>query len=221
MIEALNNTLLFRCHYIASKVGKTGLTVTVDVYGPADTLIVTSGSATEIGGGFYKYNLSASLVLTAGAYLAVFKTSDSTVDTQHLAVEMLAGATWVQQLLALASTTVTFTSPVNASGDLITITRGDDYYQADSRQLAFTLSGFPSITGATLTFTAKDGTNTTVISKACVVTSSTAFYLELTSTNTTQVAGVRAYRFDIEAVLANGHKVTVKSGFMTVLQDVT
>ena len=84
MIEQLNNSIVFYAFFSESKLGKTGLTVTVDVRNPAGTLVVTAGSAVEVGGGLYKYTLSSASVITEGEYTAVFKTTTTSVDLQHI-----------------------------------------------------------------------------------------------------------------------------------------
>ena len=83
MIEQVSTSVKFLAFYTASKTGTTGLTVTVDVYDPAGTKIVDAGSATELAGGLYTYTLSSSNS-SAGEYVAIFKTSDATVDSQHV-----------------------------------------------------------------------------------------------------------------------------------------
>ena len=102
MIQQTGNSLPFDFFFTASKVGKTGLTVTVDVYNPAGTKIVTDGSASEIAGGLYTYSLASGLVTTAGNYRAVGKTSDATVDVQQLPALWTVGEAWVQSLPAVA-----------------------------------------------------------------------------------------------------------------------
>ena len=59
MIEQQANAIEFWAFFVASKTGKTGLTVTVDVWGPGHTEIVTGASATELGDGLYYYQLAA------------------------------------------------------------------------------------------------------------------------------------------------------------------
>jgi len=54
MIETRSKPLVFYAFFTAARVGKTGLTVTVDVYRGATT-IVTAAAATEIGGGLYRW----------------------------------------------------------------------------------------------------------------------------------------------------------------------
>jgi hypothetical protein len=87
---------------ISNGQGKTGLTVTVDIRNPAGTLIVAGGSATELGGGWYTYQLSGASVTTAGNYRATFKTTDSTV-MQHLPSLWIAGRAGVDNLDATVS----------------------------------------------------------------------------------------------------------------------
>lgn len=84
MIEQLNNSVKFLAFYSASKAAKTGLTVTVDVYNPAGTHIVTAGSVTELANGVYFYTLASGSVTTTGEYVAVFHTTDATVDQQDI-----------------------------------------------------------------------------------------------------------------------------------------
>jgi len=70
----------FYAFFSANKIGKTGLTVTTDVYDSSSNQEVSDGAATEIGGGFYQYNYTGII----DDYLAVFKTADATVDSQHV-----------------------------------------------------------------------------------------------------------------------------------------
>lgn len=81
--------LLFHSIFIASKVGATGLTVTVDVdkierATGTRTAVVTAGSATEGRNGHYYYRHAGVTDLTTFDYVACFKTADATVDTQHI-----------------------------------------------------------------------------------------------------------------------------------------
>lgn len=83
MLELTNNALMFYAFFVETKVGKTGLTVTVDVYRNGSE-IVTGGSATEVGDGLYKYELASGSNNAEGEYICVFKTATSTVDQQHI-----------------------------------------------------------------------------------------------------------------------------------------
>ena len=63
MLTKQGVALTFYAMFIASKVGKTGLTVTVDVLETTSgTPIVSGGSATELAGGLYYYTLSSGSV---------------------------------------------------------------------------------------------------------------------------------------------------------------
>jgi hypothetical protein len=102
MIEQISNSIKFICFYTASKQGKTGLTVTCDVY-KNGTLIVTAGACTEIGGGLYSYTLASGSVDAEGDYLAVLKTADATVDVQWIPALWLIQKAGVENLDASAS----------------------------------------------------------------------------------------------------------------------
>jgi hypothetical protein len=102
--------------FTASKTGKTGLTVTVDIYNPSGTQIVTAGSATALGGGLYAYTLSTDNS-TEGEYAAIFKTDDSTVDAQHIPSLWILGRAGVENLDATTSSRLAssgYTAPANS-----------------------------------------------------------------------------------------------------------
>lgn len=107
MIEQVGVGIAFYAFFEASKVGKTGLTVTANVYriteAGVSTQVVTGGAATEIGDGVYRYGLSAASVTAAGEYIAVFKTADSTVDAQHLPAIWTVGHANIEHLDAAVS----------------------------------------------------------------------------------------------------------------------
>lgn len=117
MIEQTSTSVKFLAFFTASKQGKTGLTVTIDIYDPSGTQIVTGGSATAVGGGLYSYTL-ASNNSTEGEYAAIFKTSDSTVDAQHIPSLWVLGRAGVENLDAAVSTRSTLTAAqVNSEAD--------------------------------------------------------------------------------------------------------
>jgi hypothetical protein len=103
MLEQVSTSVKFLAFYTASKQGKTGLTVTIDIYDPSGTQIVTGGSATAVGGGLYSYTLSTNNS-SEGEYAAIFKTSDSTVDSQHIPSLWVLGRAGVENLDAATST---------------------------------------------------------------------------------------------------------------------
>ena len=84
-IEQAGVDVTVKAFFVESKVGKTGLTVTVDVYNPAGSKVVSDASATEVGGGLYTYTiLGSSIPTTAGEWVAIFKTATTSVDVQHI-----------------------------------------------------------------------------------------------------------------------------------------
>jgi hypothetical protein len=116
MIEQVSTSVKFLAFYTASKQGKTGLTVTIDIYNPSGTQIVTAGSATALGGGLYSYTLSTNNS-AEGEYAAIFKTTDSTVDSQHIPSLWVLGRAGVENLDAATSTRLpssSYTAPANS-----------------------------------------------------------------------------------------------------------
>jgi hypothetical protein len=76
-------TRYFVGQYIASAAGKTGLTVTVDIWRLSDQVQVVTGlSATELGRGSYMYAYASADI--AEEYVCVFHTTDGTVDAQDI-----------------------------------------------------------------------------------------------------------------------------------------
>lgn len=73
-------------HYAAwfasAGIGKTGLTVTIDVYKLSDAIqVVTGAAATEIGGGWYRYTMT---IVAGEVYVWTMKTADVTVDQMEV-----------------------------------------------------------------------------------------------------------------------------------------
>jgi hypothetical protein len=117
MLEQVSTSVKFLAFFTASKQGKTGLTVTIDIYDPAGSQIVTGGSATAIGGGLYGYTLSSNNS-AEGEYAAIFKTSDSTVDAQHIPSLWVLGRAGVENLDTTVSSRSTLTAAqVNSEAD--------------------------------------------------------------------------------------------------------
>ncbi len=134
MLEQVSTSVKFLAFFTASKQGKTGLTVTVDIYDPSGSQIVTGGSATAIGGGLYSYVLSTSNS-SEGEYAAIFKTSDSTVDSQHIPSLWVLGRAGVENLDTATSSRLagaSYTAPTAAP----TVTAIRQEIDANSTQLA-------------------------------------------------------------------------------------
>lgn len=112
-------------------------------------------------------------------------------------------------------------------GALVVI-RGDDYLAADGRAFKFPSENWPDLTGATIAFTAKrDAGDATLTGTATVPTVGTGLQvvqvaLESGSTSGLSLASpARPYNYDIQATLSNGHIVTLKTGNMVVVKDLT
>ena len=134
MIEQIGENLTCRCFYTSGGAAKTGLTVTVDVYNPAGTQIVTGASATEIGSsGVYQYTLSSASVTTAGLYSFIFKTSDTTVDIKDFQLGYDVGTDWVEHVDADISSRSDFDETTDT---VTTDTASRDASKADVSLLA-------------------------------------------------------------------------------------
>jgi hypothetical protein len=118
-IEQKSKTIRFFAFYTEDKDGKTGLTVTIDVYNPAGTKIVNGGSASEIGGGLYYYDLSSASTTTAGGFAAIFKTATTTVDQKHIPALWTIGTDWVERIDQAISDAATTLKIINKAGSKI------------------------------------------------------------------------------------------------------
>lgn len=115
LIDQTGSTIRFTAFYTTSAgVGVTGLvvggTILVDIYNPAGALIVNGDTVVEVGGGLYYYDLSNTLTNSAGVYLAVFRTTDGTVDKKQISDRYLVGAPWVENLDQAVSSRSTLTA---------------------------------------------------------------------------------------------------------------
>ena len=220
MIQKLGVPLTFYFFFVESKLGKTGLTVTADVYetpsNGASASIVSGGACTEIGGGLYKYVLAAGSVDANGEYAAVGKTSTTTVDAQWVPALWTTPA-W---LTTLAAASVSFTSPIADDGT-ITLVRGDDYFEVDGAALNFTFTGLPSIAGGSIKLTFRPANRAPIVYTGTVLSATQARW-ELTAAQTrVRESGSPAYSYDNKATLSNGHVRTFQEGDVYVRQDVT
>lgn len=122
MIEQNSNNITFLAQYISSKTGKTGLSPTVNLYQVTGintvTTIASGVSAFSIGDGLYGYTLAASSVSVEGLYLSVFKTTDTTVDQQHIPALWVINKAGVEHLDVDTSTrlaSASYTAPDNTT----------------------------------------------------------------------------------------------------------
>ena len=151
------------------------------------------------------------------AATAVNEIADQVWD-EAIAGHLTAGTTGAK-LNLIGTAAYTVTSPVSSDGTAITIVRGDDYLLTDSRQLAFTSTGWPTITCATVKLRVKFGKTATITEYSATVTGAQACYVALTTTQTAaMVPGV--YKFDLQATLSNLSVVTLVQGALSVWEDV-
>lgn len=122
-LEQVSNSLNFYAFYVASKQGVTGLTVTCDVYkvdtSGSSTQLITAEPATAVGGGLYTYRLTSANTSGEGEYIAVFKTSSTTPDQQHIPAIWVVNKAGVEYLDAATSTrlpTSSYSSPPSITG---------------------------------------------------------------------------------------------------------
>lgn len=240
-------TLFLYGHFTEAKLGKTGLTVAIDVYrvdrsSGTSTLIVSGGTCIEIGGGLYRY-LLASADLTLYDYIAVLKTATDTVDIQHVPAlwtrfsegsetrfdsldsdnaDLADQLTTIQNTVSGDSFTVTVVSPVAEDGT-IQIVRGDDYFAADGRSIDIVITGGHDLTGATAKLTSRKGTVTWQLSSVSILTpagSSKTIRFESSRSETKDLA-VGSWKYDVEVTLSNTHSFTPQIGEMGVVADVS
>ncbi|MBX3061817.1 MAG: hypothetical protein KF726_02515 [Anaerolineae bacterium] len=217
MLEQLSNPITFYAFYSASKVGKTGLTVSADIR-RGSTSLASGSAATEIGGGLYSVTLSGTNTGTEGLYTCIFKTSDSTVDQRDLPALWAVGVAGLEYLDAAISSraasggTVTIASPVAQSGNA-TVRQGKDYASAISTALIWTLTNPPSPTPSSVLFTCR----ALNLSKACSYSSPT-ITLELTAAETAALAA-GIYPFEIEATISGLKHPGLVAGTITVERD--
>lgn len=120
----------------------------------------------------------------------------------------------------IGSAQIVTTSVVTQTGNASLI-RGDSYYAADSRALAFTdsLGVWPNLTGATVTFNMGQPIGMDPFVRTMTVTNPGAVMqnlrLELAPADTTPLA-LGVWGFWIEATLSNGHPVRLINGYATI-----
>lgn len=210
----------------------TGLTGTigyriVNLTTLATTVARTTAGISETPASSGNYVVSSTAPSAEGRYAIVWDNgtvSPSTVVAEDLLVDVAVTDNGVP-LFATPGAHVTYTGPVATNGD-ITIVRGDDYSNTDGRGLEWTTtsaSEWPTLTGATVTFTVKSrsaGTTELTVTGTVVTATGAAksVRVELTAGQTALAVG-NDHAFDVQATLAGGRKVTLVRGTLAVLQD--
>jgi hypothetical protein len=120
--------------------------------------------------------------------------------------------------------TVTVTTPVTSTNAIVLV-QGDEYANADSRALSFSSTGWPDLTGSTVTLTANEvrGTGTMSVSGtlSSVGGATQTIYFEPTAVQTAALTlGQDAYKFGVQAVLqTSSNRVTLITSYITVNED--
>jgi hypothetical protein len=242
MLEQTGNNITFYAQFLVSGAAGTGLTVTCTVYKGSDgSTVVSAQAATEIGGGLYKYQLSSGSVPAEDDLVAVFNEAAATADQTDVPSMWSIGKAGLENLDApissrLASGSVTVSAPVDSSTNALTLTQGDDYKAADSREVSFSSADWPDLTAASaivLTIrkraaaTGKGTTLWTSVSHrvAGLVagggTQTVEFEPLVANTALLASTGTAAGIYDVQATLASGSIVTLVTGAVTVLEEQT
>lgn len=124
----------------------------------------------------------------------------------------------------LSAANLTVVSPASQTGAL-TLVHGDDYNASDTgREIAWTSTGWPDLTGASVTFTARRFGAVAITKAGTVVTptGTAKIRVDLTSADTlAMMVGTDAYKYDVQVTLANGRKFTAVLSTITVQADYT
>lgn len=120
MLEQASVALPCVAQFTTAGTGATGLTVTCTVYlwdGSSWASVVTSQSATEVGEGFYSYQLSSGNNTGEGLYLFVFSTA-GVADLKKVGVGWAVGKAGIEDLDATISSrlaSASYTAPDNTT----------------------------------------------------------------------------------------------------------
>ena len=135
----------------------------------------------------------------------------------------------------MATGSVTVTAPVDSSTNALTLTRGDDYLNAEGRVLSFSSASWSDLTGATAIVlslrkrAASTGRGSTLWATVAhraaglvvgVGTQTVEFEPDATDT-ADLVPGTAAGIYDVQATLASGSIVTLVTGSVNVIEDQT
>ena len=201
MADGLIDTPVINTFRLAS--GTTGETFTISAASMPDGTNWAGPTITEVGSGTYTC-----------AFTPHFSGIWTTTITGDTSGEVFIGS-W--EILDSLVTSLLHTEPVT---DNMQIYQGDDYQSAEGRQYQWSLDNIVDLTGATvtLTLTAHSGPITATGSVINPGASTQTIVVELTAEQTAQLR-TQGGRYDLSAVLANGHEVTLARGWTTVTED--
>lgn len=129
MILRAGDTAIYVGHFTETKLGKTGLTVTYNIYRNGGIAPVGSGSASEVAQGLYRATFTTTV---DGDYVCMFATATTTVDQMEIPAMWVALA-WADLIDAAISSTAAPGDPMTLAANAITdsvLAADTDTYQA-------------------------------------------------------------------------------------------
>lgn len=215
----------------------TGLTLSdIDIYlysvhattGVVAAIWNTENPTAEISNlGMYFRQYASADVSTYNYFARAVYTGGTSLDSDNVYVVFSRAEIDADTVASEISNTVTLSSPLSDDGNKLDIIWGDDYSSSDNRELVWSSTGWPDLSGATITFKCWNpksfGDRFSFSGSTVSVGGATqSVQLELTDTQTkTLQVGKRRYRYEVEAEIS-GRKVTLvssESTFMTVAQS--
>jgi hypothetical protein len=197
--------------------GKVNANFTATAYLASAPATTATPTVTEVGSG--RYVLSVTPAATGIWHLAW----SVDVDGENVRYEDVLDVATAQQanpVHYLSGQTNEVVSPVAESGT-VTVSQGDDYDSAEAQALPWNLEGKSDLTGAVVTLTI--ASRSVTITQAGTISNPAAatqtVTVELTAAQTAQPYPGTG-RYDLAAVLANGHALTLARG-VTVTKDMS
>lgn len=99
MLEQLGKPIKFIAFLsLNDGAGAANVQVRVSVYNPHGLKIIDNEIASEVGDGFYNYELDGSMTTIIGEYMALFRTNDARVAVKHIPSLWIVGRGGVENL---------------------------------------------------------------------------------------------------------------------------
>lgn len=148
MLIQTGSPIYFEGFFTRAKLGATGLTVTVNIWrNGVSVLSGNTAQATEVGDGLYSYNLVGTQTGTAGSYIAIFKTVDTSVDMQVVPSMWRVGEPWVQRIDDAVTSRASATALDALSNDVINLPSNITFPDVPTaEQIAAQVAALPALT---------------------------------------------------------------------------
>lgn len=178
----------------------------------------TAGTVGEVLNGLSNHGDPWSTILpgsygagTAGYLLG--NNPDSTGITTLLSRLTNSRALLLDNLAGIGAVSIAIISPLARNAD-VTVLYGDDYAAADGRSLDWTGTGWPDLTGATISFNV-DQSRVQVPGAVVTPTAPAQIRVELTAAQTVAI-GRGSWHYDVTALIS-GRRITLVRGTLSVL----